>query len=342
MNRLDSRFLAACRIGGALAGLFTMANGAHAAAIAGDFIAAATSASGVSGVAAATSASGVVDVAAQSATHGIDGAELSLLDAIPFAGMLLSIALFPVFAPHFWHRHFGKIAGFWGLAYLVPFSIAHGVGAGAASLVHAFFSEYLPFIVLLTALYAVAGGICVRGNLHGSPALNTLMLAIGTALASVMGTTGAAMLMIRPLLRANDNRKHRVHVVVFFIFLVANAGGSLTPLGDPPLFLGFLNGVGFMWTVVHLFWPMVFACAVLLAAFYALDSWFFHLREEAGKPFLDPTPDSRRVWLEGKRNFVLIAAVTGLVLLSGTWRPGVQFDVMGTPSNCRTRYATAC
>jgi Na+/H+ antiporter NhaD/arsenite permease-like protein len=313
LNRLDTRFKAACAAPAAFVAsalLCAFAPAAHAA----------TAASGSTGPAEAASIA-----------HGVDGATLSLFNGLPFAGMLLSIALFPIVAPHFWHRHFGKISAFWGLAYLVPFTVSHGLGEGAASLIHAFFSEYLPFIVLLATLYAVAGGICVRGNLHGSPALNTAMLALGTVLASVMGTTGAAMLMIRPLLRANDNRKHRIHVVVFFIFLVANVGGSLTPLGDPPLFLGFLNGVSFMWTVVHLFWPMVFASVVLLTIFYLLDSWFFRRREEVSRPLLDPTPDSRMFWLEGKRNFVLIAVVTGLVLLSGIWKPGVSFDILGTP-----------
>ncbi len=140
-------------------------------------------------------------------------------------------------------------------------------------LVHALLEEYVPFIVLLASLYTVAGGICVRGNLHGSARLNTGLIALGTALASIMGTIGAAILLIRPLLRANDNRRHVVHVVVFFIFLVANAGGSLPPLGDPPLVLGFLNGVGFFWTTIHLALPMLFACIVLLAVFYALDSY---------------------------------------------------------------------
>src|ERR1700754_4873356 len=139
---------------------------------------------------------------------------------------------------------------------------------------HAVFEEYLPFIVLLATLYTVAGGICINGNLHGTPRLNTGLLALGTLLASIMGTTGAAMLLIRPLLRANEGRKHQVHRVVFFIFLVANAGGSLSPLGDPPLFLGFLNGVSFFWTTVHLAVPTLFICGVLLALFYALD-WYY-------------------------------------------------------------------
>jgi len=144
-----------------------------------------------------------------------------------------------------------------------------------------------------------------------------------------MGTTGAAMLLIRPLLRANDNRKHVVHVVVFFIFLVANAGGSLSPLGDPPLFLGFLSGVSFFWTTTHLALPMLFVCGVLLAMFFALDSYFFHHREEVREPGLDPTPDSP-LSLDGKVNLLLLVAVVALVLMSGLWKPGIEFDVYGT------------
>ncbi len=259
----------------------------------------------------------------------LEGASLSALWGLPFAGMLLSIALFPLVAPAFWHHHFGKIAAAWALVFLVPFALAFGWGIALGTLVHALLEEYIPFIVLLTALYTVAGGICVRGNLHGTPRLNTTILALGTLLASVMGTTGAAMLLIRPLLRANDNRRHVVHVVVFFIFLVANAGGSLSPLGDPPLFLGFLQGVDFFWTTTHLALPMLFVCGVLLTAFYFLDSHYFHQREEERSRFLDPTPDSP-LGIDGKVNFLLLGAVVGLVLMSGLWKPGVSFDVLGT------------
>jgi Na+/H+ antiporter NhaD/arsenite permease-like protein len=187
--------------------------------------------------------------------------------------------------------------------------------------VHALLEEYIPFIVLLTALYTVAGGICVNGNLHGTPKLNTAILALGTLLASVMGTTGAAMLLIRPLLRANDNRKHVVHVVIFFIFLVANAGGSLSPLGDPPLFLGFLNGVSFFWTTTHLALPMLFICALLLTLFFVLDTYFYRKGGEERPAALDPTPDDVALSIDGKINFVLLAAVIGLVLMSGIWKP---------------------
>ncbi|MBN3757467.1 sodium:proton antiporter [Paraburkholderia sp. Tr-20389] len=265
-------------------------------------------------------------VAASAAS--LDGASLSAWWGVPFAGILLSIAVFPLVAPKVWHHHFGKISAAWAVLFLVPFAFAFGASTALGTLIHALLEEYLPFIVLLTTLYTVAGGICVTGNLHGSPRLNTALLALGTVLASIMGTTGAAMLLIRPLLRANDNRRHAVHVVVFFIFLVANAGGSLSPLGDPPLFLGFLNGVGFFWTTVHLALPMLFVCGVLLAVFYALDSYYFRHREEVLP--VDPSPDTRMVGAIGKINFVLLALVIALVLMSGIWKPGITFDVAGT------------
>ncbi|WP_353236507.1 sodium:proton antiporter, partial [Diaphorobacter ruginosibacter] len=154
----------------------------------------------------------------------IDGSALSILWGVPFAGILLSIALMPLLAPAFWHHHFGKVAAGWALAFLVPFAVMFGASAAGASLVHALVAEYIPFVILLTALFTVAGGIYIRGNLHGSPGLNTGILAVGAVLASFMGTTGASMLLIRPLIRANDNRKHMAHVVVFFIFIVSNAG----------------------------------------------------------------------------------------------------------------------
>ncbi|OWY30192.1 sodium:proton antiporter [Herbaspirillum robiniae] len=258
----------------------------------------------------------------------LDGAGLSVAWAVPFAGVLLSIALLPLLAPSLWHHHFGKIAAAWALAFLLPFGVAQGAHAALAVTLHALLAEYLPFIILLTALFTVAGGICVRGNLRGTPALNTGLLALGTLLASVMGTTGAAMLLIRPLIRANDDRRHVAHVVVFFIFLVANAGGSLTPLGDPPLFLGFLKGVDFFWTARHVLLPMLFLCASLLAIFYLLDRHYYLNREEI-KP-LDPTPDAP-LHFDGGINFLLLAAVVALVLMSGVWKPGIAGEIMGIP-----------
>jgi Na+/H+ antiporter NhaD/arsenite permease-like protein len=220
----------------------------------------------------------------------IDGSALPLWWGIPFAGILLSIAVMPLVAPIFWHHHFGKVAAGWALLFLVPFAVAFGPGLAGASLVHALLAEYIPFVILLTALFTVAGGIYIKGNLHGSPGLNTGLLAIGAVLASFMGTTGASMLLIRPLIRANDNRKHKAHVVVFFIFIVSNAGGSLTPLGDPPLFLGFLKGVDFFWTLSHIFPETLFLLGALLGIFYAMDWWYYHKREEVLPR--DPTPDT--------------------------------------------------
>jgi Na+/H+ antiporter NhaD/arsenite permease-like protein len=258
----------------------------------------------------------------------VSGTELSPLWGVPFAGILLSIALLPLMAPQFWHHHFGKVTAAWSLAFLLPFAAGFGLELASASLVHALLAEYIPFIVLITALFTVSGGIYIRGNLHGSPGLNTSILAIGAVLASFMGTTGASMLMIRPLIRANDNRKHVAHVIVFFIFIVANAGGALTPLGDPPLFLGFLKGVDFFWTVKTILPETLFLVGALLLIFFTLDFWFYHKREELLPE--DPTPDSRQIGFDGKLNFVLLAAVVGLVLMSGFWKSSVVFDIAGT------------
>lgn len=257
---------------------------------------------------------------------GLNGAELSLLWSLPFAGLLLSIALFPIFAPAFWHHHFGKIALGWALAFLLPCALWLSPADAGNVVVHAMVDEYLPFIVLLFALYTISGGILITGNLHGSPVLNTGILALGAACASLMGTTGAAMLLIRPLLRANDNRRHNVHVVVFFIFLVGNIGGGLTPIGDPPLFLGFLKGVSFSWTFQAMLLPVLTACGLLLLAFYLLDSYYY--RKEGVLP-RDPTPDNARLGVQGGFNFLLLAGVVGAVLMSGMWKPGLELNILG-------------
>lgn len=254
----------------------------------------------------------------------VDGATLSPFWALPFAGMLLSIAIFPLIAAHVWHRHFGKVSVTWALAFLIPFALNFGPQAALATFVHAMLEEYIPFIVLLTALFTIAGGICLHGDLRGSPRLNVGLIALGTALASLMGTTGAAMLLIRPLLRANEQRKRVVHVVIFFVFLVANVGGSLSPLGDPPLFLGFLNGVGFFWTTVHLFQPMLFVSVILLAMFYVLDRYHFAKESVVFKA------TSRPLSIDGKINFILLAVVIAAVLMSGLWKPDVSIAIYGT------------
>ena len=256
-----------------------------------------------------------------------DGSRLSAIWGLPFAGILLSIALCPLLTPRFWHHHFGKVAAAWALAFLLPFAVMFGAGEAGSALMHVALGEYIPFVILITALFTVAGGIFIRGNLHGSPGLNTAILAIGAVLASFMGTTGASMLLVRPLIRANDNRRHTAHVFVFFIFIVSNAGGSLTPLGDPPLFLGFLQGVDFFWTVQHIFPETLFLVGALLAIFYAFDWHYYHRREELMPR--DPTPDTRAIGFDGARNFWLLGAIVALVLLSGMWKSGVVFHLAG-------------
>lgn len=264
---------------------------------------------------------------ALAAAAEIDGRALGATWAIPFVGLLLSIALLPLLAPRFWHRHDGKLTLAWSLAFLLPFAAQAGVGAAGAVLVHAALAEYVPFIVLLTALFTVAGGIHIRGNFHGGPGFNCALMAGGAALASLMGTTGASMLLIRPLIRANDHRQRNGHVVVFFIFIVANAGGSLTPLGDPPLFLGFLQGVSFFWTARAIFPQTLFLVGALLATFYVVDR---HRDRNDGSYRPDPTPDTPSFAVEGRLNLVLLGVIVALVLMSGTWKPAFAVEIAGT------------
>jgi Na+/H+ antiporter NhaD/arsenite permease-like protein len=261
-------------------------------------------------------------LAAEGAPH-LNGGDLGLLWAVPFAGILLSIALMPLFAPNFWHHHFGKVSAFWAACIVVPLWASFGPGLTTYEILHTLLLEYIPFIVLLLALFTVAGGVRVKGALAGTPAVNTAILAVGTGIASLMGTTGACMLLIRPLIRANEGRRHKVHTVVFFIFLVGNIGGSLTPLGDPPLFLGFLKGVDFFWPTRHLLGPMLLCTAILLVVFFVLDS-FLH-RREAPAPRREPGGEA--LGIEGGVNILLLLAVIGAVLLSGVWKPGITFAV---------------
>ncbi|MBO4369190.1 MAG: sodium:proton antiporter, partial [Desulfovibrio sp.] len=191
---------------------------------------------------------------------------------------------------------------------------------------HAILTDYMPFIILLFALFTVAGGVRLKGSMVGTPVVNTGILAVGTVLASWMGTTGAAMLLIRPILRANAHRRYRVHSIVFFIFLVANIGGSLTPLGDPPLFLGFLKGVSFFWTTKHLFIKTVLAAGILLTLFFLLDS-FLYAKE--GKPVPEKQDTEEKFGLEGTINLLFLAGIVFSVLLSGVLDLGTFVSIQG-------------
>jgi len=261
------------------------------------------------------------------AAQGIDGASMSLLWALPFIGILLTIATGPLFFPHVWERHMGKFAAFWAACALAPLYATAGAAPAVHTLLHTLLLEYVPFILLLFALYTIAGGIYLEGNLRGTPAANATLLLIGTVLASFIGTTGASMIMIRPLIRANDDRVYRVHSIVFFIFLVSNIGGSLSPLGDPPLFIGFLKGVDFFWVTTHLFAKLMFVAGLVLAIFLVLD-WYLHRREERQDHPFDPTPHSP-LKIHGGVNFALLGAVIAAILMSAYWKPNVAVDIFG-------------
>lgn len=271
----------------------------------------------------------VLPALAATESHALPGATMSLWWALPFAGILLSIATGPVLYPHFWEHHYGKITLGWTLLVLASMLALFGGQTTLTSVLHTVLLEYLPFIILLFALYTIAGGILVAGNIHGTPMTNVALLAIGGCLASVVGTTGASMIMIRPVIRANDNRPFNAHVVVFFIFIVSNIGGSLTPLGDPPLFVGFLRGVDFFWTTTHLAAETAFVAAIVLSVFFVLDV-YFHRREDGQPKIKDPTPDSK-VRVRGLPNFLLLAGVIAAILMSASWRSGVAFTVADVP-----------
>lgn len=245
------------------------------------------------------------------------GKVLPLWSTVPFVGMLLSIALLPLFAPRFWHHHFGKVAAFWAIAIALPSLVIYR-DVALHEFLHIIIADYIPFIIILGALYTVSGGILLKGTLRGTPIVNTGIIAIGTLLASWMGTTGASMLLIRPFLRANSYRENRAFMVVFFIFLVSNIGGSLTPLGDPPLFLGFLRGVPFFWTF-KLFPQMLFAAALLLTIYFFIDSYYFKKEGHTGAP-QDGIKEPLRV--EGIHNLLYLTGIVGAVLLSGFLKLG--------------------
>ncbi len=288
---------------------------------------------------------------AQSTEAGGLGSELPLWSVIPFVGILLSIAIFPLVAPHFWHHHFGKVSAFWALVLAVPFVVAYR-GEAVHEILHIYIVDYIPFIILLWSLFTVAGGILIEGTIVGTPAVNTLFLIIGTFMSSWIGTTGSSMLLIRPVLRANAKRIHKAHVVIFFIFLVSNIGGSLTPLGDPPLFLGFLHGVPFFWTF-KLIVPMGFVAGLLLTSFFLLDTYFYRkdkktlaeqgididvvtvtrLQEGAfvgGETLggVAQEPPNEPIRLRGAHNFLFLLGVVGGVLFSGLVHLG-EVNILG-------------
>ena len=221
--------------------------------------------------------------------------------------------------------------------FLVPFTIAFGAGETVYQVVHEVILEYLPFVILLFSLYTIAGGIAVRGTLHGTPTLNTGILALGSLLASLMGTTGAAMLLIRPLLRANEARRRKVHIVVFFIILVGNIGGALSPLGDPPLFIGFLKGVDFFWTTRVLALPTLGLVGALLTIFYAARLAYLAQRSRGAARRVHAARYRRRVQFRSDRRRGRRGAAVGNLEARVS-----RSTLRGHRSRCRTWRATRC
>src|SRR5436189_3929537 len=257
----------------------------------------------------------------------LDGTALRWPWALPFIGILLTIATGPLLFPRLWHHHYGKLAFVWSALTLAPLAALHGAPAALAAFVHAMLAEYLSFIVLLFALYVVAGGVLVTGNLRGTPLVNAAILAFGTMIASVVGTTGAAMILVRPLIRANADRLNNAHVMVFFIFLVANIGGALSPLGDPPLFVGFLHGVDFFWTTRTLWFETALVAGLVLLAFVVLDVHYYRKDRLVAAVGEAKRPVNLRV--SGGINLLLIAGIIGAILAAAAWRPGSSVRIYG-------------
>lgn len=261
------------------------------------------------------------------AAEPFHGAQSPLWQGLPFAGLLLSIALGPIFAKKLWHVHYGKAAAFWAVLTLGLLVATEGLAPTVAAFAHSMIADYLPFILMLFALYTAAGGIVVSELECATPRTNVALLTLGTFAASVIGTTGASMILIRPLLQANAQRPRQVHVVLFFIFLVSNIGGVLSPLGDPPLFFGFLRGVSFFWPLQRLWLPMLLCTGLVLLGFFVLDSYFFRQEKRSASDNLE---DIRpRLTIRGLPNLALIAMAIAIILASAVWRPGISYEALG-------------
>jgi Na+/H+ antiporter NhaD/arsenite permease-like protein len=244
----------------------------------------------------------------------------------PFVLMLLSIAIIPLLIPRWWDKNTNKLL----LSIAVSIPVLTVIVPAAPHLLLDSMKDYFSFIVLLGALFVISGGIFIKGEMAGTPLVNTVFLAVGAVLANLIGTTGASMLLIRPYLRANHARKHQAHLVIFFIFIVSNVGGALTPLGDPPLFLGFLRGIPFQWTLT-LFPIWASAVVALLVIFNFYDQYIF-LRDDLAVhgALAERVQPRRRVHIEGGMNFLFLAGVMAAAVLSGyfAWPRGVQEGIM--------------
>jgi Na+/H+ antiporter NhaD/arsenite permease-like protein len=260
-------------------------------------------------------------------SHGGHEHAPSFWSIIPFAGLLLSIAVLPLIptTEHWWERNQNRlmVALSFAAITLAYYFLAYGASKVTMVLEHAILAEYVPFIVLLFSLYVISGGISLKGDLAAHPTTNTGFLAVGALIASFIGTTGASMLLIRPLLHTNSERQYVRHTVIFFIFLVSNIGGCLLPIGDPPLFLGYLKGVGFLWTL-NLWMPWAVMCGVLLVVYFIWDTRAY--RKETIRDIVRDETQVRKLTLSGKLNLVWLL---GVVLCVALVKPGQEFLGLG-------------
>lgn len=241
---------------------------------------------------------------------------MNLAFCIPFAGLLLCIAVLPLIKAEWWETHQPHAVIFWSLLFVLPFAFVYGPGQAFEKVLECIVDDYLTFIILLFGLFCVSGNITLEGDLAGSPRINVGLLLIGTMLSSWIGTTGASMLMVRPVIKMNAWRKRRSHIMVFFIFLISNIGGCLTPIGDPPLLMGFMRGVPFFWSL-HLFPVLLFNVVILLTIFYFLDRRAYRKDIAEGlKP--DISKPGTEVHILGLHNLIFLAMIVAAVILSGT------------------------
>ena len=240
---------------------------------------------------------------------------ISLAFCIPFIGMLLSIAIFPLIAGKWWEKKKQYIVILWSLLFLIPFAVKYSAGVMGETLLDIVLNDYMTFIILLFGLFCVSGNIAIKGNFSGAPKVNVILLLIGTLLSSWIGTTGASMIMIRPIMRANAWRKRKVQIIVFFIFLVSNIGGCLTPVGDPPLLMGFMRGVPFFWSL-RLLPVFILNTAILLVVFFFLDRRAYR-KDIAEGHAPELTAEKTNVRIEGIHNIIFIVMIVVAVILSG-------------------------
>lgn len=247
---------------------------------------------------------------------GETAASVPLWMCIPFAGLLLCIAMLPLIKPVWWEEHQPHAVLFWSLLFIIPFAVFFSAGTALETVLECLVNDYLTFIILLFGLFCVSGNITMSGDLAGSPRVNVGLLALGTLLSSWIGTTGASMLMIRPIIKMNSWRKRKRHIIVFFIFLVSNIGGVLTPIGDPPLLMGFMRGVPFFWSL-HLMPLLLVNMAVLLFIFYWIDRRAYRKDIAKGlKP--DISKPGTEVKIKGIHNLIFLVMIVAAVILSGT------------------------